>query len=127
MYFYYYQVFQEAFCVDISNKAAIAIFTLPVVLLSWIRNLDHLAPLSFLANVAIITGLVFIFYDEAYHFYTKKAAVLHGGNKLIKIGSILTVSLFFGAAIFSFESIGIVRISLSYLASSCKFSFSSCH
>lgn len=79
-----------------------------MILLSWIRNLNHLSPLNILANISILIGLIIILYDAVYRFRTQEAAVIVGG--LDNIGNVFTTSLFFGSSIFAFEAIGIVRI-----------------
>ena len=101
-----------AFCIDLDTKIWIATAILPVILFSWIKNLDHLAPLSALANICILLGLCIIFYDEIFRFVTHgstKAAVRT--STLKPYGSVLPIALFFGNAIFSFEAIGAVRTS----------------
>lgn len=92
---------------------------IPVIVFNWIRNLDNLAPLAMLANVAMALGLIFIFYDEFYHFATKnpaeEAPVRERNSGLEPVGSFLHISLFFGNVIFSFEGIGLVRNTLHVL------------
>lgn len=99
------------FCIDFDTKIWIATAILPVIIFSWIKNLDHLAPLSALANICILLGLCVIFYDEIFHLFTNgstKAAVRT--SKLRPYGSsVIKTALFFGNAIFSFEAIGAVR------------------
>ena len=40
----------------------------PMVVLSWIRNLDELASLSMVANICIGFALLIIFYEEVNSF-----------------------------------------------------------
>ena len=42
----------------------VAILLVPMIILSWIRNLDELASLSMVANLCILVALVVIFCDE---------------------------------------------------------------
>lgn len=98
------------FCIDLDTKIWIATAILPIILFSWIKNLDHLAPLSALANICILLGLCVIFYDEIFHVFTHgstKAAVRT--STLKPYGTVIKTALFFGNAIFSFEAIGAVR------------------
>lgn len=49
--------------IDVNIRICILIFMLPLVLLSWIRSLKFLAPVSMLANLCMATGLgITIFY-----------------------------------------------------------------
>ena len=64
----YLQVFCEAFGVSISKKAWVAIFILPVVVLSWIQNLEELTPFSLVANMCIVFCLAVILYEWIYSF-----------------------------------------------------------
>ena len=101
----------QTYCIDWSIKAWIAIIILPIILFSWIRNLDNLAPLSTLANICILVGLAVILYDEIYRLVTNgsSAAAVETGT-VDSYGTIQPLALFFGTAIFSFEGIGVVCI-----------------
>ena len=66
-----YQVFVEAFHVDFGKcnpQIWIAILVVPIVVLSWIRNLDELSSFSMVANICILIALVIIFFDEVNAF-----------------------------------------------------------
>ena len=109
------QMFDQAYCLDhVPIKAWIAIIILPILVFSWIRNLDNLAPLSILANFSIFIGLIFIFYDEFYHLTTsdeKYKAPFRAGEVIKPFGTLLGTSLFFGNVVYSFEGIGVVSLS----------------
>lgn len=127
------QLLDQAYCLNVSKEAWIAAVILPVMIFCWIRNLDNLAPLSIIANVAIFVGLVFIFYDEFFRLTTsddeyKAPFRLHdipfnnsgdsdssSMTQLHSFGSIIGTSLFFGNVVYSFEGIGVV--------STCSFLF----
>ena len=68
--------------------------------------MDNLVLLSFLTKTTITIGLVVIFFDEAYQFYSRRAAIV--SDKLDKAGSIVTIPLFFGTVVFTFERITMV-------------------
>ena len=58
------QVFSVAFNVNLGQRAWVAILILPMVVLSWIRNLDELSAFSMVANVCIVASLLIILYAE---------------------------------------------------------------
>ncbi|XP_046874617.1 proton-coupled amino acid transporter 1 [Hypomesus transpacificus] len=70
------------------------------ILLVFVRNLTYLAPLSFIANVAMCASLVFIYF---YSFTNIKYPI-----NLPLVGKANDYPLFFGTAIFAFEGIGVV-------------------
>jgi proton-coupled amino acid transporter len=104
----------DIFCIGMGDenfdKLWIAVMIIPVVVFSWIRNLDNLASMSILANIFTVISLVVIFYDEIYRFATNNAAVNKPEN-LKPFGDVEGVALFFGTVIFSFEGIGMVSSS----------------
>lgn len=108
-------MFDQAYCLDhVPIKAWITIIILPILVFSWIRNLDNLAPLSILANFSIFIGLIFIFYDEFYRLTTSDEeykAPFRAGETIKPFGTILGTSLFFGNVVYSFEGIGVVSLS----------------
>ena len=97
----------QTYCIDWSIKAWIAIIILPIILFSWIRNLDNLAPLSTLANICILVGLAVILYDEIYRLVTNGSSAVPVASGTVK-NIVLSLALFFGNAIFAFEGIGVV-------------------
>ena len=66
--FLLFQVFCDAFGIHIDRHGWIAILILPMVVLSWIRNLDELASLSMVANICIGCALLIILYEEINSF-----------------------------------------------------------
>ena len=99
----------DIFCADLNFRLWVLIILVPIILFSWIRNLDTLASLSFLANICILLGLVIIGYDELYKLVTngKHEAAVKEGN-LDSTGGPLKLAMFFGTAVFAFEAIGVV-------------------
>ena len=71
-----------------------------MILFSFIRNLNHLAPLSTIANVCVLFGLVIVFVYLGSH--------LQDPHKLPAFAGWNTLPLFFGTAVFAFEGIGVV-------------------
>lgn len=66
---FFLQVFCEVFgASSIDRHAWIAILILPMVVLSWIRNLDELSSLSMVANLCIAAALLIIVYAEINSF-----------------------------------------------------------
>ena len=100
-----------AFDVHLSDQVWIAILILPLILFTWIRNLDTLAIFSAIANLCIVFSLVVIFYEEVYRFTTdyppEKAAVRTESFPLFTLGSL---PLFFGTAVYAYEGIGAVSV-----------------
>ncbi len=94
---------------NVDFRLWVLVILLPIILFSWIRNLDSLASLSALANVCILVGLVLVFYDEITKLVahgTHEAAVKHG--ELKGTGKLLSLAMFFGTAVFAYEAIGVV-------------------
>ena len=108
----------ETYCIQLDKIVWIAIIIVPVILFSWIRNLDHLSSLSALANISILFGIGVILYDEMYRFLagnqSRSAAVLT--QQLNWHGDLVHTALFFGNALFSYEAIGVVSTSLNRLS-----------
>ncbi|CAI8033134.1 Proton-coupled amino acid transporter 1 [Geodia barretti] len=104
------QVLEDVYGVSLRKEVAIAIFVPLVIVATWIRNLDELAPLSTIANICIAFSLLVIVYDEMERFLTDrediKAAVRVPGG--VKLATYQTLPLFFGGVAFAFEGIGVV-------------------
>ena len=101
----------QAYGLEWSPKVYTAIMILPIVIFSWIRNLDSLAPLSVVANICMWFGLGVVIYDEISRLSTtgqNGAAVNNDKGSLIGFGTFISISLFLGNAMYSFEGIGIV-------------------
>lgn len=116
--FFSVQIFCFAFSVEWPFRAWVAIILLPIVVFSWIRNLDNLSPLSYIANVCIFVGTLPILYDEVDRLVTHRAAIFMSNttdtstdknNTLYPAHFDLSLALFFGSIAFTFESIGVVR------------------
>ena len=58
------QVFCIAFNFNIGQRAWISILIVPMVVLSWIRNLNELSAFSMVANICVLVTLVVILYEE---------------------------------------------------------------
>ena len=57
------QMYRHYTGVDVNIRICILVFMLPLVILSWIRSLKFLAPVSMLANLCMATGLgITVFY-----------------------------------------------------------------
>ena len=106
----YTQVLADVYGVSLRKEVVIAIFVPLVVVASWIRNLDELAPLSTIANICIGFSLLVIVYDEMERFFTERegdrAAVRAPGG--VRLATYQTLPLFFGGVTFAFEGIGVV-------------------
>ncbi|KAL5460474.1 hypothetical protein EMCRGX_G033925 [Ephydatia muelleri] len=102
------QVFATAFDIHIDCRVWMVILLAPVILFSWIRNLDTLASFSSIANVCIVFSLFVILYEELYRFTTSnevdKAAVRTVSLPYITPA---TLPLFFGTAVYAYEGIGV--------------------
>ncbi|XP_063920912.1 proton-coupled amino acid transporter 1 isoform X3 [Zophobas morio] len=77
-----------------------AIFLLPILCTSLIRNLKYLAPFSTIANIFMLMGLIITVY------YTSQD--LPPISERQYVASLSQFPLFFGTAVFAFEGIGLV-------------------
>lgn len=86
---------------------------LPIVtIFTWIRNLDTLAPLSFVGNIGLVFGLGSILYYVTTKMAEKTAAIF--GNEIEPaVLSMSGLPLFFGNALFTYEAIGMVPTELN--------------
>ena len=100
----------EAFGLDWHESKLIAILILPVVIFSWIRDLDQLSYYSMMANLTLLFSLFVIFYDEIYrlvspsHTYTAQIKT----SVLPSVRGPVFVATFLGSAVYAFEGIGVV-------------------
>ncbi|KAG8232779.1 hypothetical protein J437_LFUL013259 [Ladona fulva] len=85
---------------DLDIRIYMALLLLPCILLSWVRNLKHLAPFSMLANLLIATGMAITFY----YIFTE----LPAPSERPQFSTVHQLPLFFGTAIFALEGIGVV-------------------
>ncbi len=107
------KVMQVVFCINLSQKVWSTIMILPIMVFSWIRNLDNLAPLALVANIGIFFGLFVIIGDEIYKLSgasSDGAAVLDtsSDHPIQPYGGFIATCVFLGNAIYSFEGIGVV-------------------
>lgn len=72
----------------------------PLLAINMIRNLKFLAPLSMVANVCIVMGVVITFY-----YTTQDIPPL---SSRLYVAPLSKIPLFFGTAIFALEGIGVV-------------------
>ncbi|KAF5289662.1 hypothetical protein FQR65_LT11779 [Abscondita terminalis] len=81
-----------------SVNAHMAVVLIPVLLSCLVRNLKYLAPLSTIANVLMLTGIIITLYYACQKPFSEVEA----------FSSIRQLPLFFGTALFAFEGIGLV-------------------
>ncbi|XP_045610493.1 proton-coupled amino acid transporter-like protein pathetic [Procambarus clarkii] len=86
---------------SISLLAYTAIFILPLLLISFIPNIKYLAPVSMMAGVIQIAGIIICFY-----YMVRDLPHIH--EDLPAFAGWSTLPLYFGTAIYSFEGIGLV-------------------
>ena len=101
---------EETFCIDFNSRVWIVVTIVPILMFSWIKNLDNLAALSMLANVCTLVAIVVIFYDEIHKFTSDgsdKAAVKTPGE-LHAYQGFISIALCFGNIVYTFEGIGVV-------------------
>ena len=90
------------------------VIMLPIVtVFTWVRNLDTLAPLSFVGNISLAFGLGSILYYIANRMAEKEAAVFDTDGTQAAIFSMTGLPVFFGNALFTYEAIGMVNINYS--------------
>ncbi len=105
----------DTYCWELDFRIWVLIILVPMILFSWIRNLDTLASLSGLANICIFTGLLIVLYDELNKLIIRgphEAAVKEG--LLNSTGPPLHLAMFFGTAVFAYEAIGVVCCNCDY-------------
>ena len=81
-----------------------AILLLPIILLSFIRDLRTLAPLSIAANICCALSLIIIF-----QYIVRN---IHHTEELPAFAGWSNFPVFFGIALYAFEGIGVVRMAL---------------
>lgn len=92
---------------------------LPIVIIfTWIRTLDALAPFSFIANIGLVVGIGSILFYLVDKMVEKEAAIFHGSSTSQKNAmlhaatlSMTGLPIFFGNVLFTFEAIGLVSYS----------------
>ena len=83
-----------------ASQVYMAILTVPLIFLNWIRNLKLLAPVSFITNVLQIFNIIVVFY----YIFQDVPSVTHRPA----FGSWGMLPLYFGTAVYTFEGIGLV-------------------
>lgn len=81
--------------------ALIALQLIPLVPLAFIRNISKLGPVALIADVFIMIGLVYIWYYDIFSLATR-------GPAPIQLFNPTDFTLTIGAAIFTFEGIGLI-------------------
>lgn len=83
-------------------KAIIALQLIALIPLSFIRNISKLGPVALLADVFILIGLTYIYYFDIATLATE------GVSKSVQLFNPQDYTLTIGAAIFTFEGIGLI-------------------
>lgn len=78
-----------------------AVLLLPILLSCLVRNLKYLAPLSAVANLFMLVGIVITLYYASQD--------LPPVSERNYVADISRIPLFFGTALFAFEGIGLVN------------------
>ncbi|XP_014243779.1 proton-coupled amino acid transporter-like protein CG1139 isoform X4 [Cimex lectularius] len=91
----------DHYWIKIDVRIIMVVVTLPFILITFIKNLKVLSPVSTLANVITFLGLGFIIY---YIFWPDLPKI----NSVPLFGNPKNLALFFGTILFSLEAIGMV-------------------
>ena len=108
----YIKVF-DACGLELPIRVWIAIMLPIVTIFTWIRDLDTLAPLSFVGNIGLVFGLGSILYYVINKMAEKRAAIFDDTEIQPAILSMSGLPLFFGNALFTYEAIGMVPVKLN--------------
>ncbi|KAF2659948.1 hypothetical protein K491DRAFT_688805 [Lophiostoma macrostomum CBS 122681] len=87
----------------ISVNALIGVQLIALIPLSFIRNISKLGPVALLADVFILIGLVYIYWYDV-----SSIIAMDGFNNTIELFNPRDFTLTVGAAIFTFEGIGLI-------------------
>ena len=100
----------DGFNLNLHQNEVLAMIVLPVIVFSWIRDLDQLSYYSMMANVALLFSLIVIFYDEIFRLITPDPAYTAKirTDRLPAIKGVVSVATFLGGAVYAFEGIGVV-------------------
>lgn len=114
---------------SIPLRAWVCILLVPMILVSWIRELKSLSPLVFIANICVVLVIIVIFYDIINRLATSSTAVecsdaMSGNISFVCSSQVVVgcgvsavntspvafkqVFLFIAIAVYAFEGIGIV-------------------
>lgn len=77
-----------------------AVILIPILMSCMVRNLKYLAPISTIANILMITGIIITLY------YSMQELPDISSRRYI--ADLEQLPLFFGTALFAFEGIGLV-------------------
>ena len=100
--------------VDINSvntaRITMALLIIPFALVTFIRNLDYLAPLSSVANISLAFSVIAILYFDYTHLNMPKDQPCLGGpvNELPLVAPVLQWPLCISTAVYTYESIGLV-------------------
>ncbi|XP_014243777.1 proton-coupled amino acid transporter-like protein CG1139 isoform X2 [Cimex lectularius] len=94
-------ILSDHYWIKIDVRIIMVVVTLPFILITFIKNLKVLSPVSTLANVITFLGLGFIIY---YIFWPDLPKI----NSVPLFGNPKNLALFFGTILFSLEAIGMV-------------------
>lgn len=86
-------------------QSYMALLLIPMILLTYVRNLKWLAPFSMIANIFMAVGLGIIFY----YVFRDPLPSIHRPNFSSGFASWKQLPLYFGTAIYAFEGIGMVK------------------
>lgn len=106
-FFFLFQVAEYKGTFSLNSKLYVTMVSALLIPYVMIKSLKALAPFSAFANLLNSVGLVIILvnlFQEFPHYSARPA-----------FGSLATLPLFFGQAIFSFEGIGLVRNCFLYM------------
>ncbi|ORY57878.1 transmembrane amino acid transporter protein-domain-containing protein [Pseudomassariella vexata] len=101
----------------LSTATLILIQLILLVPLAWIRNISKLGPAALLADVFIMIGLIYIYYFDI------AAIATHGVHKSVALFNPEKYTLTIGAAIFTFEGIGLILPIQSSMAKPHRFEY----
>lgn len=99
----------------LSTSALIAIQLLILTPLSWIRNISKLGPLALLADACILVGISYIY------AFTASSLSTAGPSPSLMLFNPSAYTLTIGAAIFTFEGIGLILPIQSSMADPSRF------
>lgn len=85
----------------ISQMGFMGIIVIPILLICYIPDLKHLAPISLLASVIQMTGIIITFY-----YIIRDLPEVY--ERVPAFNSWATMPLYFGSAIYAFEGIGLI-------------------
>lgn len=85
---------------DMDVRMYMVYILIPLILISWVRNLKLLAPFSSIATSLTLVSFTLIFY-----YIFREAPSFEGREP---VGTVKSIPLFFGTVLFAMEAIGMV-------------------